>query len=565
MKKAYCAFSLLIAAVSAMPAFGQLSKVDTLLQHYGYQLQADIDTGSPYYYNGHINGATGQYVPGVVQANYTVPNYAGTAIFEDSNYPISSELNVPWAIWNVDVGNLPDQVSADVPHLNNLVSMAIGDEQYWESNPTVFSQVVSEFQYVNADPNYNNTIVYTNNFIGQNQLNGTTVSSFIQQAHPDALTFDWYPFTTSNAGASDDSQILNTPFDSWYTEMRFYRDVTLDNSYQASDPTYSVEWGEYRQTYVTDDGTRTPGPTEYAVETFTAMAFNAKMQMDFWYNGGDSQLYTNGNQDAITPFYTAVQHVNQEAANIGRSMVYLTPLIANPNLDWSTGTPDILFLRGQQLSTGTPSSFTKNYNTLPNGFVVDGTGAATQAYSKWTYQANDKYLTGWGVSNIGNTVNYDPNQGIYLPGDVLVSWFRPLGESQTTAYNSNDIYFMVVNALATPTGTAQQCEQYIHLDFAIPNAASQLVQYIDPITGAVDTIGVTAGTAPTSDPTGALLDTIEATVVSGRLRVNLYLGGGEAMLFKIDNGSLFLVPEPATISLFGLAALATLRRSRPNR
>ena len=76
--------------------------------------------------------------------------------------------------------------------------------------------------------------------------------------------------------------------------MRFYRDVTLDNSYQSSDPTYSVDWGLYRQIYATNDGTRTPNGTEYAVQTFTAMAFGAKYESDFIYDGSASQLFTTG-------------------------------------------------------------------------------------------------------------------------------------------------------------------------------------------------------------------------------------------------------------------------------
>ncbi len=555
--------SILVASILSGTAFGQLSKVDTLLQQDGFQLQAASESGAVFYYNGHTNTSTNQYVPGLVQANYTAPSWGGAATFTDSN---NQPINGPWAIWGVSDGSYPDQVPQDIPHLANLVSMAIGDEDEWEREPAVHAAEVAEFQQVNADPNYNHTIVYANNSLGQLQDDGPGVSGFIQTAHPDMLTFDSYPFQTGNASATDDSQILNVGYTSWYTELRFYRNVTLDNSYQSSNPNYSVNWGLYRQTYATNDGTRTPGGTEYGLETFSAMAFNAKYLSDFLYNGSASQLFTNQNQDATTPLYTAVQHVNKVAANIGRSMVYLTPISAgtNPDPEWydQTGTSDILFIRGQQLSTNNGGVITKNYNTLPNGFIANGTTGAALGYSKWTYQANDKYLTGWGVNNIGNTVNFDPNQSIYLPGDATISWFRPLSESQTTAYNNNDIYFLAVNGLATPTGTEQQCEQYIHMDFAIPNAATQKIDYIDPITGDIDTIGITPGTAPTSDPTGALLDTIEATVVSGRLRVNLYLGGGEGMLFKIDNGVPFAVPEPGTLSLAGCAALAMLRRRR---
>lgn len=563
---------ILSAALAGNAAFGQLSKVDTLLQQYGYQLQADVNTGAPYYYNGHISGTTGQYVPGLVQANYTVPNYAGTAIFEDSNYPASSELNGPWAIWNVDEGDLPDQVPADVPHLNNLVSMAIGDEQYWESNPAVFSQVVSEFQQVNADSNYNHTIVYTNNFIGQNQLDGATVSSFIQQAQPDMLTFDWYPFTTANATAEDDSDILNTPFDSWYTEMRFYRDVTLDNSYQASNPTYSVEWGEYRQTYATSgDGTRTPSATEYALETFTAMAFNAKMQMDFWFNSSSSQLYTDQNQDATTALYSAVQQVNQEAANLGRTMVYLTPLIANPNLDWSAGTPDILFLRGQDL-TGNASAPTTP-TTLPNGFNANSVNGSL--YSTWTAGANDPWLTGFGHTNVGHVVGQytNPTTGAtaYTTGDALISWFRPLGETQAQATASGDIYFMVVNAFSTPTASPADCLQNINLDFTTwplaPGQTQPEIQYVDPITGQVELLTIDSAldgqiTGTSVYPGGTYLLTKTSANGTGKLRLSLFLDGGDAFLFKFYTGDAFLVPEPGTLSLIGITALGVMRRRR---
>ena len=60
--------------------------------------------------------------------------------------------------------------------------------------------------------------------------------------------------------------------DMYRNEMRFYRDVTLDNSYQSSNPNYSVAWGLYRQIYSTDDGTRPPSASEYALETSTNLA-----------------------------------------------------------------------------------------------------------------------------------------------------------------------------------------------------------------------------------------------------------------------------------------------------
>jgi PEP-CTERM motif len=566
-----------MSATLAAPAFAQLSKVDTLLQQDGYQLQGALYGGGLLYYNGHT--VNGQYVPGFAQANYTAPSWAGSASFTDAN---GMALNGPWAIWNVNNGDLPDQVSADVPHLNNLVSMAIGDEIEWVRDPSTTAPLIAEFQQVNSDSNYNNTIVYTNNSAGQLTDNGPAVTSFIQQAHPDMLTFDTYPFQTGNATALTDSQILNVGYTSWYTELRFYRDVTLDNSYQSSNPTYAVDWGLYRQTYATDDGTRTPSASEYGLQTFSAMAFGAKYLSDFITDGSASQLYTDSNQDAITPFYSAVQHVNQEASYFGRTMVYLQSMAAgsNPDPEWydQTGTPDILFMRGQ-----TTAGQSGTLNTLPNGFTPNG-GSSTAAYSSWTSayvgstqmsqpwtnpNVNDPWMTGFGQIHIGGGV-------AVATGDAMISWFRPLGETKQqvmdpTSPQYGDIYMMVVNALSTPTGSPSDCLQNIHMDFTswplAPGLTQPEIQYVDPATGQIMLLTISTtldGTVTNASnyPAGTYLLTKTSGNGTGKLRLSLFLNGGEAFLFKFYTGDAFLAPEPGTLSLLGIGALGLLRRRR---
>lgn len=578
-----------------------LSKVDRLLQQYGYQLGANSYPGGTFFFNGHDVG--GNFVPGFTQANYTTagwnyddpwpaPGNSQVLIPFTDNAGVA--ITAPWSMWlkvpaNSGDHSISDQISVYSSHLSNLVSASVGDEGYWESDSTVSANYVAAFQAAQADPRLDNTILYTNEFIGQSQLDAGGVSNFIQQAHPDMMSFDWYPFTNGNIGATDDSQIMNTPFDSWYTEMRFYRDVTLDNSYQPSDPNYSVAFGIYRQVYSTDDGTRRPSATEYAMETFTAMAFNAKQQMDFVYNGSASQLFTDTNQSGTTPFYYTVQHVNQEAQNLGRSMVYLTPMDANPDPNWATGTPDILFLRGQQVSGNTTTP-----NTLPNGFQPNG-GKANAGYSSWisgykvaqswTTSANDPWTTGFGQANIGGTVGQYTNAAgkpAAATGDVLVSWFRPLGLTKQqvmdpTSPDYGNIYFMIVNAFSTPTANPGDCLQNIHLDFSDwPMAAGETIpsiQYIDPTTGQVVTVyedqtGMMVTNA-TIEPAGTVLLSNTAgdpTNHTGKLRLNVYLNGGEGFLFKFNNGSAFLVPEPASASaLLGLGALGLLSRRRRNK
>ena len=560
---------IFFAMLLATSAQAQLSKVDSLLEQYGYQIQASTDPNGVFYYNGHT--VAGQEVNGFTQANYTTLQWQSSPLFTDSS---GVSITTPWSMWVIGSTPLPDTVAASQSHLSNLVALQLGDEDYWESNASVRANDISEFQSVGANANYNNTILYTNNFLGQLQDDTASVSDFIQQAHPDMLTFDYYPFTTANASTPDSSNILNTGYTSWYTELRFYRDVTLDNSYQSSNPNYSVEFGTYIQTYdTTGDGTRVPSASELAVQTATAMAFNSKMAMDFTYNDGASALFTDTNQSATTSFYNAVQLINTHTQNLGRAMVRLTPLVANPNVDWTAGTPDILFLRGQQV-TGNPSSPTTP-NVLPDGFAANPVNGSLE--STWTAGANDPWMTGFGQANIGKTVNAYVNssgQTQYATGDALISWFRPIGESQSVATTKGDIYFLIVNALAAPTATQAQCLQDIHLDFSTwPLASGQSlpsIQNIDPATGLVVTLpedqtGLKI-TNSTIEPEGTVLLTNtngDPTNRTGKLRLNVFLGGGDAFLFKFDTGTPFEVPEPTSATIImGIGALVFSRRPR---
>ena len=100
-------------------------------------------------------------------------------------------------------------------------------------------------------------------------------------------------------------------------------------------------------------------------------------------------------------------------------MVYLTPLIANPNLNWAAGTPDILFLRGQDLTGNSNSPTTPT--TLPNGFQPNSVNGSLE--SNFTSGANDPWLTGFGHTNVGGTIGRyaNPTTGktAFITGDAL--------------------------------------------------------------------------------------------------------------------------------------------------
>ena len=271
-------------------------------------------------------------------------------------------------------------------------------------------------------------------------------------------------------------------------------------------------------------------------------------------------MFSDTNQHATTAFYNAVQTVNKRAGNLGKSMVYLTPLYNNPDLNWATGTPDILMLRGQQVSGNTTVP-----NTLPNGFQP----SSSNAFSSWTSGVNDPWMTGFGQANIGGTVNQFTNTSGKTQaamGDAFISWFRPIGEDKTTATSKGDIYFMLVNALASSTATPAQCEQDLHMDFTTwplaPGQTEPSIQYMDENTGQVMTLFINHAldgqiTNTTLDPSGTFLLTKTNANGTGKLRLNVFLDGGDAFLFKFNTGTPFLganVPEPGSVAMLWIIA-----------
>ena len=67
-------------------------------------------------------------------------------------------------------------------------------------------------------------------------------------------------------------------------------------------------------------------------------------------------------------------------------------------------------------------------------------------------------------------------------------------------------------------------------------------------------------TNATLDPAGTVLLTNtsgDPTNKTGKLRLNVFLDGGDAFLFKFNTGTPFVgVPEPTSAALAGIAALA---------
>lgn len=470
----------IIVSSEAQPAVskGQLILIDRGLQVQGMVTRDDVF---------HLN-------------IYSNANYTSVHWLWDSN---PSQLGVtpgfPWSRWAGDETRVPP-LTGEAASMSQLVSLQLGDE--WELNdPARRTRAVSWFNAIRT--NFPNTIVYMNNFGGQ--VNDANLGDFVTRARPDMLCFDTYPWRSDYTTRVP----LGGQPTSWYGDLRRYREHA-----RAA----NIPLGAYMQTFhaVQDyDQTvyRDPSPSELRLNHFAALAFNAKVLIDFTYNTGSSSLFTTpGGDSNPTPLLAEKTDINRSARNLGRALVRLAPISDAPG----PYTTSIMFLRGRN-SAGV-------VNPLPIGFGADP--QAPNGYSDWEANRNDPYLRGWVVTNVAGTKNGGQ------VGDVIISWFRPLDESFDGPDNTNQIYMIVVNGLADPTGTAADCRQEIKLNFAFPSGLTSVVML---------------------DPTTGRLQTNALPIVNTRRQLVLSLDGGDAALFKFANGAPFVGFMPPSSARLGVA------------
>ncbi len=498
----------------------QISKGNQILLNQGLQLQGLVS------YDDFFNLST------YSNANYISVNFG----FTSNPLLLGPAPGFLWSRWVGDQTQMPP-LNGEGPYTNQLFSLQLTDEPNLNDD-TIRSNSVNWFNSVQT--NYPNTILYLNSYGGQ--VSDATLGDFITRAKPDMLSFDTYPFL-----ADYTTGVPNTwPYSTWLSEMRRYRQWGVSANLPVAvymQAFHSVE--DYDQRIY-----RVPSPSELRFNIFAALAFNAKVLIDFTYNSGATALFNilpNGySGDTYTnALYAEKTDANRRALNLGKSLVCLKPISdlhnpndANPppgpasgNVNFPDGTTtSILILKGNPNTTTNTSE--------PIGFQDDPPSSQTK-FSWWEFTKNDPYLTGWVVTNKG--VN---NGG--SPGQVIISWFKPLDEKLDGTNYSNEIYFMVVNALTATNGTAADCLQEIMLNFiaAVPSA----VVMLDPETGLLHT-----NTMPVIPGSG------------GRRQLVLDLNGGDAALFKFSDGAPFvghIPPAPARLGVTLQAGVPILNISQ---
>ena len=513
---------LVLLGWAVLPARAQISKGQQIVLNRGLQLQGVVITGDVF----HLSTYSNAYFTSIDWMGQSDPSLMGPAPGYAWSQWISSETNMPGA------PAAPDET----PYLPQLISIQLGDE--WDlNNPDVLTRAVNWFNSVRT--NWPNTILYGNNWGGQIQPG--PLWNYITNAQPDMLCFDTYPFQSQydtnfpdDIGAPLGWNTHNSLLTQWYGWLAQYRTNALGAN---------LPLAMYRQAFhsvQSDNSTvyRDPSPSELRLNTSAALAFNAKWLISYIYLTGNSSLfYFPGGDTYPTPLYHEQADANLRALNLGKALVCLKPVYDlhntndvnpppgpgsdNPNFKdgWITS---ILFFRGRYLSGGVT-----NWTDVPSHFSNDPEGdtlgsvntPAYVNYTWWEALKNDPYLAGWGLTNKAGVVNDG------LPGDVILAWFRPLDESFDGPNYTNEIYFMVVNALTATNGTAADCLQEIKLNFKVGTSGINSVVMLDPETGLL-----TTNTMPILTGTGS----------NTKRQLVLDLNGGDAALFKFDDGAPFV-------------------------
>src|ERR1043166_8369448 len=476
---------LLPFLVQTQPVHAQISKANQIFINRGLQIQGMVATYDTFHLATFSN------------ANYTAVHWlwdSPRSWNSNSMSLLGAAAGFPWGRWVTTETDMPPQ-SAESPYLSQLVCLQLGDE--WNLNDSSIRQrAVDWFNAVRTS--WPNTILYMNNWGGQvSDYNPPNLEDFASRAQPDMLCFDTYPWKSvydTNAPGHIGPAIGGPPT-AWYGFLRSYRDVSR---------AYNIPYAAYVQTfhaveeYYPYNVYRSPSPSELRLNHCGALAFNAKMLIDFVYNNGSSSLFhPPGGDSNPNALYYEKADCALRARNFGKALVRLKP-IDEATTAWTTS---VMFIRGQD-SSG-------NLNPLPVNFHAGPAG--TDDYTDWIYQRNDPYLTNnWVVTNKGTK-----NNG--YRGDVVISWLKLLDESFDGTNYTNEVYLMVVNGLTDPTGTAADCLQEIQLNFANSFLA---LEVLNPLTG--------------------LVDVQSLPLTNGLRRLTLNLNGGDAILFKFSDGAPFV-------------------------
>jgi Concanavalin A-like lectin/glucanases superfamily/Secretion system C-terminal sorting domain len=353
-------------------------------------------------------------------------NYAGISptYFEIPNYNYSIHQQDPNLYWGIAKGAKPPFPAGSIERgpsafeqsngfLNSLEagnagklhSICIGDEEAYSTTMTGYMK--GWFDVIRAK--YPNVLFHSNQYIGQ--WNASQMSTYMQTAQPDLLTFDMYYFHYVYGPAPG----AGNTYTRMFQDLQVYRQIAL-GGYDGSG-TNPIGFGGYLQAFSGDNtGTYAayrPSESEFNLNTFAYLTMGAKWLNVWIYHA----IFWDAAAGQPTPQYYQV-------ANLGKAVAKLSPHLARLR------TSDLRFIPGQN---------TGGVNASPNNITAWNTTA-------------DPYVKNITAENLGTF-----NNG--LRGDVMVGYFKPVPGLDNTAgitmapvSSMNARYFMLLNGLTKPNG-----------------------------------------------------------------------------------------------------------------
>jgi hypothetical protein len=321
------------------------------------------------------------------------------------------------------------------------------------------------------------------------QISVAAMQTYMQNVRPDMLMFDTYPFGGALTGGSPTG---------FYADLQKYRKLGLAGNDGSG--SQSIPVGFWTQAC---DVNHTISESEIRLNNFSGWTFGCKVAAAFLYQNPTATriLFNDPGTENPNPQFYQVAETNRQSLNLGSALVRLL-------------STDVRMKMGRHTATNWLGQKYGKTNDLPEGV------------SPWNAGA-DPYITGISVTNLGAT-----NDG--REGDVLVGYFKPLDATLTNAGHENDLYFMIVNGLSDADGSAADCRQQIHLTFDFGTSGIDSLLRLSRETGLVETVNLVHGSG-------------------SQYSLDLYLDGGTGDLFKFNNGGMFVIPEPGSMSLLGIS------------
>jgi hypothetical protein len=400
------------------------------------------------------------------QAGFTGVNWGWTSRMEWLGRP----PGIAWSRWlKNEETDLPPQ---EQPYAANAVMLSLADEQDL-NKPEVREAARQWFDAMRAK--FPNTILYTNQYGGQVTNEG--MGAYMSLCKPDMLSFDSYPFLNDAPGPGGSPT-------NWYGDLQRYRKLSLG---------IGVPYQAWMQTFHGENRYRDPSESEMRLNQFASWTFGYTSVACFTYNAGSTNLFKGPGDRTPRDAFRQIAKINHESLNLGPALVRLK-------------STDVRIILGQHIDPATKKP-------VDNMRPID--------VETWKFGANDPYLRGYTVENIGS-------KNDKLRGDVLIGWFKPL-ESGAAPEHADDIYMMVTNGLTDRIAAGPSCRQRITLNFHFKKSGIQSIQRLSRIPGKVENVPLKA---IEKDP--------------GRYVMTLELDGGTGELFKFGTGAAFV--GAATVS-----------------